>query len=151
MRHFDLSRERVAVRAGRTAQTLSAKADDEDSGEVEITHGNCSSRCPRGSKLPDAVGRRERNAAVTDPPVLAPQGVLGLDYSEELHGGAAVEAAGEEPPPEKGIQHRWQVVFMMAAAFVLCNMDKVRMGRRHSIGDRKTLGFLLYSAVLGAL
>lgn len=28
---------------------------------------------------------------------------------------------------DKGISHRWKVVFMMAISFVLCNMDKVNM------------------------
>eukprot|EP00887_Chlorella_sp_A99_P002760 scaffold6.g2760.t1 len=32
-----------------------------------------------------------------------------------------------EPPHERGIPHRWQVVGMMALSFVLCNMDKVNM------------------------
>lgn len=29
--------------------------------------------------------------------------------------------------PRGGIPHRWQIVFMMALSFVLCNMDKVNM------------------------
>lgn len=32
-----------------------------------------------------------------------------------------------EPKPTKKFSHRWQVVGMMALAFVLCNMDKVRV------------------------
>ena len=40
-------------------------------------------------------------------------------------------SADEEEPaslePQGGIPHRWQIVFMMALAFVLCNMDKVNM------------------------
>ena len=32
----------------------------------------------------------------------------------------------EEEPKQKKFSHRWQVVGMMALAFVLCNMDKVR-------------------------
>lgn len=31
------------------------------------------------------------------------------------------------PEPRGGIPHRWQIVFMMALSFVLCNMDKVNM------------------------
>jgi hypothetical protein len=32
---------------------------------------------------------------------------------------------------EKGLAHRWVVVIAMVAAFVLCNMDKVRRSRRY--------------------
>lgn len=38
-------------------------------------------------------------------------------------GGASTTADGQ--PPET--PHRWQVIYMMALAFVLCNMDKVNM------------------------
>ncbi len=48
-----------------------------------------------------------------------------------------VEASSTGSAPvekEKGIPHRWRVVFMMMMAFVLCNMDKVRRGRPASPG-----------------
>ena len=55
------------------------------------------------------------------------QSVIGLDYSEGLldDDDDQAKAATGSQPPEKGVPHRWQIVFMMAAAFVLCNMDKV--------------------------
>lgn len=49
-----------------------------------------------------------------------------LVRQEDLSNGAEKAAAGA-PGPKKGLSHRWQVVWMMALAFVLCNMDKVNM------------------------
>ena len=40
---------------------------------------------------------------------------------------AEVEEVAPVPEPRGGIPHRWQIVFMMALSFVLCNMDKVNM------------------------
>jgi hypothetical protein len=40
-------------------------------------------------------------------------------------GGVAAADAGAPPLAPGGIPHRWKVVSMMAASFVLCNMDKV--------------------------
>lgn len=41
-------------------------------------------------------------------------------------------ASAQVVPAEEGIPHRWFVVAAMVAAFVLCNMDKVRnCGRWH--------------------
>ena len=60
-------------------------------------------------------------------------------YSREATGGSGEGSSGEtsvddasasEQPamaPKGGIPHRWQIVFMMALSFVLCNMDKVNM------------------------
>ena len=52
------------------------------------------------------------------------QSVIGYDYSESDEDDTE-ERNGSEPPEEEGIPHRWRVVAMMAAGFVLCNMDKV--------------------------
>lgn len=49
-----------------------------------------------------------------------------LVRQEDLSNGAEKAAAGA-PGPKKGLSHRWQVVWMMALAFVLCNMDKVSL------------------------
>jgi hypothetical protein len=43
----------------------------------------------------------------------------GSDLLSEQKG----DADGESPNPK--VPHRWRVIFMMALAFVLCNMDKV--------------------------
>jgi hypothetical protein len=53
--------------------------------------------------------------------------VISLGYSTSEDDEAAPNDSIEPPPPdgEGGIPHRWRVVIMMAAAFVLCNMDKV--------------------------
>ena len=40
--------------------------------------------------------------------------------------GTAALAAPAPAGEEGGIPHRWKLVWMMSAAFVLCNMDKVR-------------------------
>jgi hypothetical protein len=42
---------------------------------------------------------------------------------------AAAAAAGLAPIYDKGLPHRWRITFMMAVAFVLCNMDKVCHGQ----------------------
>lgn len=41
---------------------------------------------------------------------------------------AAPAAAQQQGEQAGGVPHRWQVVGMMALAFVLCNMDKVGAG-----------------------
>ena len=59
-------------------------------------------------------------------------------YSREANGGSGDsrgsstdssddDTAGQALAPKGGIPHRWQIVFMMALSFVLCNMDKVNM------------------------
>lgn len=53
-------------------------------------------------------------------PATGPQGGSG-------GGGSSNGAGPEEKPPR--VPHRWRVVGMMALAFVLCNMDKVRAPR----------------------
>jgi hypothetical protein len=42
------------------------------------------------------------------------------------HGGVSAAAAMPAEASGGGVAHRWRIVFMMAVAFVLCNMDKVR-------------------------
>ena len=42
--------------------------------------------------------------------------------------GAASSAAAVPAAEKGGLAHRWRIVFMMAVAFVLCNMDKVSAG-----------------------
>jgi len=56
------------------------------------------------------------------------QSVISLGYSTSEDEDTQLNGASPpQPPPneEGGIPHRWRVVIMMAAAFVLCNMDKV--------------------------
>ena len=58
------------------------------------------------------------------------QSVISLGYStSEDDEETQLNGASPPLPPddEGGIPHRWRVVIMMAAAFVLCNMDKVRL------------------------
>ena len=57
------------------------------------------------------------------------QSVIGLGYSTSEDDEPQLNGASSPLPPddEGGIPHRWRVVIMMAAAFVLCNMDKVRL------------------------
>jgi hypothetical protein len=45
------------------------------------------------------------------------------------HGGVSAAAAVPAEAQGGGVAHRWRIVFMMAVAFVLCNMDKVRNSR----------------------
>ena len=49
------------------------------------------------------------------------------DSSTDKHASSSQPPSNGSPSPEKQprIPHRWRVVFMMAVAFVLCNMDKV--------------------------
>ena len=51
-------------------------------------------------------------------------GALGSPSSAAVPAAAAVED-GLAPIYAKGFPHRWRITFMMAVAFVLCNMDKV--------------------------
>lgn len=96
--------------------------------------------------------RRQRQVTVGDTPdrSLAPQGpMMGDDQASTIYtaqadlgssmdeadlatvpyqaapGGVAAADAGAPPLAPGGIPHRWKVVSMMAASFVLCNMDKV--------------------------
>lgn len=57
--------------------------------------------------------------------------VLPLASGEDLPSTAAAAPTAEAVPAEEqgGVPHRWQVVTMMALAFVCCNMDKVRLAR----------------------
>ncbi|KAL4857945.1 putative anion transporter 6 [Chlorella vulgaris] len=98
--------------------------------------------------------RRQRQVTVGDTPdrSLAPQGpMMGDDQASTIYtaqadlgssmdeadlaavpyqaapDGVAAADAGAPPPAPGGIPHRWKVVSMMAASFVLCNMDKVNM------------------------
>ena len=66
------------------------------------------------------------------------QSVISRGYStSEDDEAEPSEMAAPLPPPdgEGGIPHRWRVVIMMAAAFVLCNMDKVH-GHRYMFERR---------------
>jgi MFS transporter, ACS family, solute carrier family 17 (sodium-dependent inorganic phosphate cotransporter), other len=57
-------------------------------------------------------------------------GGSGSDSSSDVAREAQVdstEATSLTMEPKGGIPHRWQIVFMMALSFVLCNMDKVNM------------------------
>jgi hypothetical protein len=56
-------------------------------------------------------------------------GGSGSDSSSDVVREAQVDstAARLMMEPKGGIPHRWQIVFMMALSFVLCNMDKVNM------------------------
>ena len=50
-------------------------------------------------------------------------------FDEPEHSSAKPSSNGAPPPGEKPqarIPHRWRIVGMMALAFVLCNMDKVK-------------------------
>lgn len=47
--------------------------------------------------------------------------------AEQQRTEAAVAATAAAEDRAGGIPHRWKVVYMMAASFVLCNMDKVNM------------------------
>lgn len=53
------------------------------------------------------------------------------DSSEDLVSGDEMHTITKKEEhvsePQGGIPHRWQIVFMMALSFVLCNMDKVNM------------------------
>jgi hypothetical protein len=44
---------------------------------------------------------------------------------------AAADVDGLAPIYKKGLPHRWRITVMMAIAFVLCNMDKVRSVTQH--------------------
>jgi hypothetical protein len=46
------------------------------------------------------------------------------------HGEALQKELQDLRADEKGVPHRWWVVWAMVASFVLCNMDKVRFHRR---------------------
>lgn len=46
---------------------------------------------------------------------------------------------GQLKDNEKGLPHRWVVVIAMIAAFVLCNMDKVRRMPRRKLCGHATL------------
>ena len=61
------------------------------------------------------------------------QSVISLGYSTSEDDEAAPTDSIEPSPPDQegGIPHRWRVVIMMAAAFVLCNMDKVPQHPAH--------------------
>ena len=61
------------------------------------------------------------------------QSVISLGYSTSEDEDTQLNGASPPQPPddERGIPHRWRVVIMMAAAFVLCNMDKVGLERLH--------------------
>lgn len=51
------------------------------------------------------------------------------DEEDNIVAAAAAGALTAEAPLQRGgLPHRWQVVGMMALAFVCCNMDKVRGG-----------------------
>lgn len=50
-----------------------------------------------------------------------------LAQSNEIQSVQGETEGGNVPEPRGGIPHRWQIVFMMALSFVLCNMDKVNM------------------------
>lgn len=51
--------------------------------------------------------------------------------------GAAAAAAAAAVPSDAldlpGVPHRWRIVIMMAVAFVLCNMDKVRCTSNYQV------------------
>ena len=45
--------------------------------------------------------------------------------TDEGDSGAHASQNGAPGPEETGMSHRWRITWMMALAFVLCNMDKV--------------------------
>lgn len=82
---------------------------------------------------PDAgasVGVKDTQTSPTD----GTQGSLSHNGAKPSNGavpanGAVSSAAAVAPAVQQGgVAHRWRIVFMMAVAFVLCNMDKVGFG-----------------------
>lgn len=52
-------------------------------------------------------------------------GALGSGHLPATTSSTTQPAQAVEEPKQGGLAHRWRIVFMMALAFVLCNMDKV--------------------------
>lgn len=92
---------------------------------------------PPGFPEPDAgpvvgVKDTETNQAGASPDSASSNGAQpsnGAVTGLSAHGGASAAAAVPAEVPAGGVAHRWRIVFMMAVAFVLCNMDKVRNSR----------------------
>lgn len=78
-----------------------------------------------GSSVPtiNAMGG-DRSADSSDHKT-SPAGGNGLDHSLPAAAGPSQETTSTSESGG-GIPHRWKVVTMMAVAFVLCNMDKVK-------------------------
>lgn len=55
----------------------------------------------------------------------AKPGANGAVVPGHAAGGSPTAAAVAPEVQQGGVAHRWRIVFMMAVAFVLCNMDKV--------------------------
>lgn len=61
----------------------------------------------------------------------AKPGANGAVLPGHAAGGSPTAAVAPEVQ-QGGVAHRWRIVFMMAVAFVLCNMDKVGLNLRSS-------------------
>lgn len=76
----------------------------------------------RADLLLTPLHRRQRRCVDLLVPTAVP--ILSAQSGDDDIGGSG--GGGPEDKPARKFSHRWQVVFMMALAFVLCNMDKVR-------------------------
>jgi hypothetical protein len=54
-------------------------------------------------------------------------GVSSAAAAVEQQQQAPAAAVAPQDPAGGGVAHRWRIVLMMSVAFVLCNMDKVRL------------------------
>jgi hypothetical protein len=85
----------------------------------------------------DAVGTKVQDGQDWKEPQHQPDAAHQNGTNGAVHASApdAAAAAGLAPIYEKGLPHRWRITFMMAVAFVLCNMDKVchSQGLQHSL------------------